>query len=658
MRILFYTPLNTRCRDLESQANEFSKFGHQIFLLTQTPYGILHESFKSYGYEAKAAPLQSSSTKWLAIKRSVYLIFFCWRYRINVVYAHLEPSNFSAVLSQSFIRTRVIICRHHVDEAKLYSFAKDLSYRLTYKLAKDIIVVSARAKEYMIQEEKVPAYRIHQINLAYNFDLYPVPDPSRVTSIRQQFCADVLLLSICRLTEYKRPHFAVEVVAKLHQLGVMAKLIMLGKGELREQLQKQIDESKLGSYVTLAGYVNNVEDYLAAADFMIHPSLLESSCISLKEAGLAKLPVIVAKHIGDFDEVVNHGVNGFIVDQNKFIDESVSIISHYYKDKEALAKIGQNLRTTILSLFDIKKAAPYYEANFHKRIRKLIRISQLTRQLFKLPFSIRVQVLSYYVKKTIGLRRLDHEVIWTSFYYFITDKAVKITERKNDYLVEFSENSTDLHVLIRKGKSSDIFVFFQVFISREYQPLLDFLISKQLKPHSIIDAGANVGFFSLLLACHYRQAIITTVEPELSNATQLRSNIKINTLSDRVKVIEAALWTKRTRLTIQDKHAYEWAFSVTETDTNGNCEAFPLKALMHVSQIDKIDLLKIDIEGAEGVLFEDKDFQNLLRNVAVIAMEIHDQLVDRRKIHDTLQEYFFDFFEKGELTVAWNKKRI
>lgn len=367
MRILFYTPLNTKCLDIESQANEFFKAGHQIFLLTQSELGVLHQRFSAYGYTVNAHLFSTQYTKWLIVRRWIDLIGYCWTHRIDVLYAHLEPANFIAVLAQYFIRGRVIICRHHVDEAKLYGFDQDLSYRLTYRLAKEIVVVSARAKNYMAQEENVPANRIHQVKLAYDFGLYPPPNNVSIQDIRKKCFAQVVLLTICRLTHYKRPQLSIAVVARLRVLGIDAKLIVLGRGELTQDLLKQVTERKLEDYVMLPGYVNNVQDYLTIADFLVHPSLLESSCISVKEAGLAQLPVVVCKGIGDFDDVIESGINGFIVDPDNFVDETVSIILKHYQEKNRLKEIGGNLYNTVLRQFDIKNTAPYYEINFHRK---------------------------------------------------------------------------------------------------------------------------------------------------------------------------------------------------------------------------------------------------------------------------------------------------
>jgi glycosyltransferase involved in cell wall biosynthesis len=368
MNILFYTPLNTRCRDIESQSIEFSNNGHRIFLLSQGGEGEIHDGFRAYGYTAAADHAYSRNTKWLTLKRWFSLIRFCKKFKIDLLYAHLEPANFVAVLAQSFIRTRVIICRHHVDEAKLYPFGKDLSYRLTYLLAKEIVVVSGRAKEYMVKEENIPPHKIHVIKLSYDFALYPQPDKSRAVEIQRAQASDLILLSVCRLTRFKRAEQAIYVAEELVRMGINVKLIILGKGEEHPNLQNYIESKNLTNHVFLKGFVPNVTDYMAAADLLLHPSLLDSSSISFKEASLVDLPMIACKDVGDFNEVITHERNGFLVSADNFVNEAVSIVGEYVRKKEILKTMGARSRQLVLEYFDIKKNAPYYEQVFHTRV--------------------------------------------------------------------------------------------------------------------------------------------------------------------------------------------------------------------------------------------------------------------------------------------------
>ncbi|MFM8850348.1 MAG: FkbM family methyltransferase [Cytophagales bacterium] len=181
--------------------------------------------------------------------------------------------------------------------------------------------------------------------------------------------------------------------------------------------------------------------------------------------------------------------------------------------------------------------------------------------------------------------------------------------------------------------------------------------AEKIIPNIIIDAGANVGFFSLLLANEFSRAKIVSIEPEAGNVAQLLTNVG-ERLQHRIKVIEGALWTSRTRVSIQTNDSQEWGFSIAPGVTPRTVEAYTLADIFDAVSAQQIDLLKLDIEGTEGALFSDVKFQNLLGNVKVISMEIHDHLVDRDEIHRVLHANFFNFFEKGELTVAWNYKLL
>ena len=365
MNILFYTPLNSRCLDIESQAIEFSKRGHRIFLLTQNESGLNHQMFESHGFNVYDTSSEIFSGRLRTVSRLVRLIRFCWKYKIDLIYSHLEPANFIAVIAQYFIKSRVIICRHHVDAAKLYSFENDFSYRLTYKLAKDIIVVSKRAKDFMVHHEKVNSNRIHVIPLSYNFDLYEPISQENVEVILKKYPTDILLLSVFRLTKYKRPFLSINLVKELIRDGIKVKLVILGQGELASKLKEQVVSEGLGNSIYFEGYVNNVQEYMTAADVLVHPSVLDSSSIVLKESGIVNLPMIACHDVGDFDEVIENGVNGFLVDRDNFVMQAKSIIKQYISDKASLRNIGKASEVNVRNRFSILDAKDYYQRCFH-----------------------------------------------------------------------------------------------------------------------------------------------------------------------------------------------------------------------------------------------------------------------------------------------------
>ncbi len=366
MNILFYTPLSTRSRDIESQAKYFSARNHRIFLLTQAPEGELHRRFRQYAVDAAfETSRKTRADALLIVRRMLALIRYCWRNDIHVVYAHLEPCNFIAVLSQYFIRARVIICRHHADAALFYPFSRKLAYRLTYRWARTVIVVSDLARKFMIENEHVAAGKIYHINLGYDFGLYELPLPEQVRQLRESFQADIVLITVCRFTVYKRPELSVMVLKQLLDEKMNVKLILLGEGEQKAKLLDLIQQHNLAKHCILPGYVTNVLDYMAAADILLHPSVAESSCITIKEAALVGLPVIVCRHVGDFDEVLQHGKNGFLVDRENFVTESVNLIKIYKNNPVLFKQTASYLDDTVKRLFDIQNTGPLYEKFFH-----------------------------------------------------------------------------------------------------------------------------------------------------------------------------------------------------------------------------------------------------------------------------------------------------
>jgi glycosyltransferase involved in cell wall biosynthesis len=362
--ILFYSPFNQRSRDTETLMIAFKKEGHTVISLSQQEGHIIHPLLQQFGIETYSYVLPGKrSGIWYFFRHILYFIRFCYQHKVDIVYSHLEPSNFVASIGQYFIKAKVYLCRHHINESNLYQFDKDLYYKLTYKLAKKIIVVSNHAKQYMVEKEKIPAEKIIHINLAYNFDLYPKPNENKVEELRAKFGKNKLvLLGACRFTKFKRPDLLIEVVHELKKKNIDATLVMMGKGEMEKKLNTLISNLQLNNDVYLTGYVENVMDYYASCDFFLHPSLLESSCVVVKEAGLVQKPVIVCKGIGDFDAYLAHQENAFVVDQKNFVKESVKLIEAYYQQKDFLLMMGKKLHEAIYHNFSETNVLRHYQS--------------------------------------------------------------------------------------------------------------------------------------------------------------------------------------------------------------------------------------------------------------------------------------------------------
>jgi glycosyltransferase involved in cell wall biosynthesis len=222
-----------------------------------------------------------------------------------------------------------------------------------------VIVVSRRAKDFMIEKEKIEAGKILHINLAYDFNLYMKPDPERAKLIRSGYENQVTLLTVGRFSQSKRTTVVIELLKMLRDRGVPARAILLGKGEEEDNVNNMIADAGLSGAVLMPGYVHNVLDYMTASDFLVHPSVSESSCVAVKEAALTHLPVIVCKGVGDFDEYMVNEENGFIVDAGQFAKSAAAIITQY-RNRD-MSPITNSLHKKVIELFSVANVVSQYQ---------------------------------------------------------------------------------------------------------------------------------------------------------------------------------------------------------------------------------------------------------------------------------------------------------
>jgi FkbM family methyltransferase len=173
------------------------------------------------------------------------------------------------------------------------------------------------------------------------------------------------------------------------------------------------------------------------------------------------------------------------------------------------------------------------------------------------------------------------------------------------------------HPLFLRARTSDVLVFTQIFVERE----LDFNLSHA--PRTIVDAGANIGLASLYFSSRFPNAKILALEVEHDNFELLRLNTQGY---PNVRCVRKALWSRNGFVNVVNPTADPWAFQVAG-QTQRTKDSIPAVAVDDlIRQFDgRIDLLKVDIEGAElGVLRAGAE--RWMDRIGTIAVELHDHI--------------------------------
>lgn len=166
--------------------------------------------------------------------------------------------------------------------------------------------------------------------------------------------------------------------------------------------------------------------------------------------------------------------------------------------------------------------------------------------------------------------------------------------------------------------TTDIQAYKEIILRDEYHLML------RKSPKVIIDAGANIGLTAIYFASRYPDAKIYSIEPEPSNFELLVKNTEHY---QNIFPIHAALWNEDVPIQVVDCGLGHWGFQTATSDGVSSLSQVPgltLRTIMADRGIDYIDLLKIDVEGAEKEVF--KGSPEWIDKVGVLIVELHDRL--------------------------------
>lgn len=178
----------------------------------------------------------------------------------------------------------------------------------------------------------------------------------------------------------------------------------------------------------------------------------------------------------------------------------------------------------------------------------------------------------------------------------------------------FSIRVNDREFYLR-GKSVDFDVINSILKKGEYD------LDTGIEPEVIVDAGANIGASTLYFRMRYPGSVIYAIEPEGSNFDLLTKNTAA--YSD-VYPENCAVWYENSDLVISNPDAEKYAFRMNEAGKAGNIiRGFTIDELMKRWGLTRIDILKMDIEGAEKGLFELPGIP-WMKKVRVLIVELHE----------------------------------
>jgi glycosyltransferase involved in cell wall biosynthesis len=235
--------------------------------------------------------------------------------KIDLLHLHNSPGAFWGTTAEIVSGTRVPIVRteHNPYLPQRLPWIYRMVYPRFVKRAKRIICVSEMVRRSYA--EAFPEYADRYVTVLNGVrvqDFEHLPP-------RPECCADFklapevrLIGTVGRMTAVKNQRMLIEALYLLRAKGTEAHLAIIGEGELRDQLAAYAGDLGVSEYVSLVKETRNISEFYGALDVFCLSSDSEGIPLTLLEAMAAGVPV-VSTNVGGIPEVVEDGVNGYLV---------------------------------------------------------------------------------------------------------------------------------------------------------------------------------------------------------------------------------------------------------------------------------------------------------------------------------------------------------
>lgn len=241
------------------------------------------------------------------------LIALARRRRIRILHVHGYAAADFGRLAARLAGTRLVLHEHFADPAM--PAYQGLADRALAPLTDRAIAVSQSTRDFLVQERFVPADRVRLIWNGAPLDEFAPAGPERARRVRRELGLPEkgpVVGSIGRLNAQKGHRFLLEAAAPLCRRRDDLRVLVVGDGDLMEELRGQAAGLGLADRVVFAGHRTDVPDVLAALDVLCISSLYEGTPLALFEA-MAAGRAVVSTAVDGCREILEDGVSGLLV---------------------------------------------------------------------------------------------------------------------------------------------------------------------------------------------------------------------------------------------------------------------------------------------------------------------------------------------------------
>lgn len=249
---------------------------------------------------------------------------------------------------------KVIYTRHSL-LPEIKGLKRFIKISLSRLLANKVIAVSKAVRNNLIAEGE----RQEDIYLVYN----GVELPSKsydIDKLKEKYNIsnkDIIITLVGRLDPVKGQEHLLKISEILKEKREGFKVLLAGDGVNRKKLEDYAREKDLP--VEFLGHINAIDEVYSISDIIVNTSNSEALSFAALEGFSHKKPV-VAFNIDGINEVINHGVDGYLVEFMDYEDFSEKLLE-LMENKELRTTLGENGYEKVKKKFTVKEMVKQIE---------------------------------------------------------------------------------------------------------------------------------------------------------------------------------------------------------------------------------------------------------------------------------------------------------
>ncbi len=277
----------------------------------------------------------------------------------KIIHAHMRStaSIYLKIAKKAGLYT--IAHSHSVSSGKgVSAIVKNFLQRRIRETADYFLACSHSAGEWLFGKKVVNSANFSILNNAIFIDKFIYNDETRNKKREELNLVNSFVIGhVGRFEKAKNHIFLIEVFLEISEINKNAKLLLVGDGTLKKEIEKKVKEFNIDDKVIFMGAKTDVNELLQAMDVFLFPSLYEGLGISVIEAQAASLPCIISKSIPN--DVL---ISDLVTKISLKVDKNIWVNTTLNSKRDQLLK-AENL---VLSGYDIYSVSNWLTGFYEK----------------------------------------------------------------------------------------------------------------------------------------------------------------------------------------------------------------------------------------------------------------------------------------------------